>query len=201
MFSLPSLGRPALYAAGCCCRQPGVSHSVIRICHDIELNGQYSPTPPPSARRPTGPSSAAGSVFSAALSKVVKRGPLEEDDELASAKAALEKLEVTWAGAAAGINAVGKARRSEYTSTLWCFEQMALRGCKVAEGGRWWLSGDRELTRIAYAAASQEVGGKLISLSTVESDFGLQGAERKVGRALETVAGVHGAQVCRRPIP
>lgn len=51
----------------------------------------------------------------------------------------------------------------------------------------------------AYAAASQDVGGKLISLSTVESDFGLQGAERKVGRALETVAGVSGAQVC--PVP
>jgi hypothetical protein len=57
------------------------------------------------------------SVLSAALSKVVKRGPLEEDDELASAKAALEKLEVTWAGAAGGINAMGKARRGEFASS------------------------------------------------------------------------------------
>lgn len=48
---------------------------------------------------------------------------------------------------------------------------------------------------LAHAVASQDVGAKLISLSTVESDFGLQGAERKVGRALETMAGVAGAQV------
>lgn len=47
----------------------------------------------------------------------------------------------------------------------------------------------------AHALANQDVGAKLISLSTVESDYNLAGAERKAGRALETLAGVAGAQV------
>lgn len=47
----------------------------------------------------------------------------------------------------------------------------------------------------AHALASQDVGSKLISLSTVESDFSLAGAERKLGRSLEQLAGMAGAQV------
>ena len=64
-------------------------------------------------------SSSATNVFSAALSKVVGRGPTDEDDVLAAAKGALEKLETNWGGAAAAVGALGKARRSEcwfYTS-------------------------------------------------------------------------------------
>ena len=49
---------------------------------------------------------------------------------------------------------------------------------------------------LAHALANQEVGAKLINLSTVESDYNLAAAERKAGRALEVVAGVAGAQVC-----
>jgi hypothetical protein len=74
---------------------------------------QYQPVPPPSARRPTSAASAVPQVFSAALSKVVRRGPLDEDDELASAKGALERLEERWGGAAAAVGQLGKARRGE----------------------------------------------------------------------------------------
>jgi hypothetical protein len=44
--------------------------------------------------------------------------------------------------------------------------------------------------------ASQDVGAKLVSLSTVESDLSLANAERKFGRSLEQLAGMAGAQVC-----
>lgn len=48
---------------------------------------------------------------------------------------------------------------------------------------------------VAHALANQEVGAKLISLSTVESDVHLATAERKVGRAWEQLAGMAAAQV------
>jgi len=67
--------------------------------------------PPPSARRPISASSSVPNVLTAALSKVVRRGPLDEDDELQSAKGALEKLEGCWGGAAAAVGVLGKARR------------------------------------------------------------------------------------------
>lgn len=79
---------------------------------------QYSPTPPPTARRSTSAASAVPFAFSAAISKVVRRGPLDEDDDLASAKGALEKLETTWGGAAAAINSLGKARRGKSTLVI-----------------------------------------------------------------------------------
>lgn len=69
--------------------------------------------PPPSVRRPTSATSAVPNVLSSALSKVIRRGPLDEDDELQSAKGALEGLEIRWGGAAAAIGALGKARRGE----------------------------------------------------------------------------------------
>lgn len=47
---------------------------------------------------------------------MVRRGPLDEDDELASAKGALEKLEGNWGSAAASVNALGKARRGKSDS-------------------------------------------------------------------------------------
>lgn len=140
-----------------------------RVCEDpvllkddelrafIESDFGYSPVPPPSARR-SASTSAATSVFTAALSKVVRRGPLDEDDDLALAKGALEKLEERWGGAATAVGAMGKSRR------LW-------------------------------AVASADVGARMISLSTVESDAGLQQAERKLGRSFEQLAGVTGAQV------
>lgn len=51
------------------------------------------------------------------------------------------------------------------------------------------------LSFAAHAIANQEVGAKLVNLSTVESDYHLAAAERKAGRANETLAGVAGAQV------
>lgn len=56
-------------------------------------------------------SSAVPSVLTAAISKVVRRGPLDSDDELSSARGALEKLEGTWNGAALAINNLSKVRR------------------------------------------------------------------------------------------
>lgn len=46
------------------------------------------------------------------------------------------------------------------------------------------------------ALANAEMGGKFVSLSTVESDAGLAQAERKMGRSLEQLSGMGGAQVC-----
>ncbi|OCF34917.1 hypothetical protein I316_03464 [Kwoniella heveanensis BCC8398] len=141
---------------------------LTRICEDpilmkddelrafIESDFGYSPVPPPSARRNTAASTATG-VFSAALSKVVRRGPLDEDDELQSAKGALDKLEERWGGAAAAVGNLGKARR-------------------------------------ALAQSNADVGAKLISLSTVESDMQLAAAERKIGRTWEHMSGMMGGQ-------
>jgi len=47
----------------------------------------------------------------------------------------------------------------------------------------------------AMALANAEMGGKFVSLSTVESDAGLAQAERKMGRSLEQLSGMGGAQV------
>jgi hypothetical protein len=58
--------------------------------------------------------SAVPQVLTAALSKVVRRGPLDEDDELQSARGALEKLEERWGSAAAAVGNLGKARRGTY---------------------------------------------------------------------------------------
>ncbi|WVQ64286.1 uncharacterized protein L199_002448 [Kwoniella botswanensis] len=139
-----------------------------RICEDpvlmkddelrsfIESDFGYTPVPPPSARKSSAASAATG-VFSAALSKVVRRGPLDEDDELQSAKNALDKLEERWGAAATAINGIGKARR-------------------------------------AFAASNADVGAKLVSLSTVESDPHLAAAERKFGRTWEHLSGMIGAQ-------
>ncbi|WWC57566.1 uncharacterized protein I303_100098 [Kwoniella dejecticola CBS 10117] len=139
-----------------------------RICEDpilmkddelrsfIESDFGYTPVPPPSARRSSAASAATG-VFSAALSKVVRREPLDEDDELQSAKNALDKLEERWGTAATAVNGIGKARR-------------------------------------AFAVTNADVGAKLVSLSTVESDPHLAAAERKMGRTWEHVSGMLGAQ-------
>lgn len=54
--------------------------------------------------------------------------------------------------------------------------------------------------RTAHALANQDVGAKLINLSTVESDIPLAAAERKMGRALETLAGLAGTQVCQTQV-
>ncbi|ORX35138.1 hypothetical protein BD324DRAFT_634023 [Kockovaella imperatae] len=123
----------------------------------IESEFSYNPVLPASARRQTSSSSAATNVLTAALSKVVRRGPADEDEELASAKGALEKLEGTWGGAATNVNSLGKARR-------------------------------------AHAMAFTDVGAKMVSLSTVESDMQLAAAVRKVGRAYEQLANLAGSQ-------
>lgn len=94
-----------------------------RVCEDpvlqkedelrsfIESDFGYSPVPPPSARK-QGSSAAATQVLTAALSKVVRRGPLDDDDELASAKVTLEKLEPAWQGFANTVGNLGKARKA-----------------------------------------------------------------------------------------
>ena len=46
----------------------------------------------------------------------------------------------------------------------------------------------------AMALANAEMGGKFVSLSTVESDAGLAQAERKMGRTWEQLSGMGGAQ-------
>jgi len=55
----------------------------------------------------------------------------------------------------------------------------------------WWCWADR----VAHALANQDVGAKLSSLSTVESDVQLGAAERKIGRGLEQLSAMAGAQV------
>ncbi|KAL1407271.1 Vacuolar protein sorting-associated protein 17 [Vanrija albida] len=99
-----------------------------RICDDpvlqkedelrsfIESDFGYQPVPPPSARRNGGSSSAASQVFNAALSKVVRRGPLDDDDEIQSARLALEKLEPAWTTAATAVGTLGKARKNLATA-------------------------------------------------------------------------------------
>jgi hypothetical protein len=119
-------------------------------------------------------SSAVPHVLSAALSKVVRRGPLDEDDELQLARGAVEKLEERWGSAAAAVGNLGKARRGglNHNTQGLCADEVAL------------------------ALANAEMGGKFVSLSTVESDAGLAQAERKMGRSLEQLSGMGGAQVC-----
>ena len=46
-----------------------------------------------------------------------------------------------------------------------------------------------------HALANQDIGSKLISLSTVESDFSLAAAERKLGRSIEQLSSMAAAQV------
>lgn len=92
------------------------------------------------------------------MTKVVRRGPLDEDDELSSAKIALDKLEERYGHAATCVSHVGKARRQ-------------------------------------LANSNAELGAKMVSLSTVESEPSLAGAERKIGRAWEQVSGMINAQV------
>ncbi|KGB75569.3 vacuolar protein sorting-associated protein vps17 [Cryptococcus deuterogattii R265] len=133
-----------------------------RVCEDpvlmredevrsfIESNFGYSPIPPPTSKRTQ------TNVLSA-LTKVVRRGPLDEDDELSSAKIALDKLEERYGHAATCVSHVGKARRQ-------------------------------------LANSNAELGAKMVSLSTVESEPSLAGAERKIGRAWEQVSGMINAQ-------
>jgi hypothetical protein len=48
---------------------------------------------------------------------------------------------------------------------------------------------------IGNALSDTDIGAKLISLSTVESDGQLAIAERKLGRSMEQLASMAGAQV------
>ncbi|KIR42274.1 vacuolar protein sorting-associated protein vps17 [Cryptococcus deuterogattii 99/473] len=116
----------------------------------VRFDASYSPIPPPTSKRTQ------TNVLSA-LTKVVRRGPLDEDDELSSAKIALDKLEERYGHAATCVSHVGKARRQ-------------------------------------LANSNAELGAKMVSLSTVESEPSLAGAERKIGRAWEQVSGMINAQ-------
>ena len=77
------------------------------------LTTKYQPVPPPTVRKAQ--TSAVPQVLTSAISKVIRRGPLDEDEELQGAKPALEKLEVGWAAAATSVGALGKARRGRFT--------------------------------------------------------------------------------------
>lgn len=123
----------------------------------IESDFGYNPIPPPTTRR-QGPSTAATQAFTAALSKVVRRGPLDEDDEINSARSTLERLEPAWAAAATSVANLGKARK-------------------------------------ALSAAGADVGSKLLSLATDETDMNLAAAERKTGRVYEQLAALGGSQI------
>lgn len=87
------------------CEDPVLQHS-DELRSFIESDFGYNPVAPPK------PASSGTSVLSAALNKVVRRGPLDDDDELASAKVTLERLEPAWASAATAIGGIGKARRA-----------------------------------------------------------------------------------------
>jgi hypothetical protein len=52
---------------------------------------------------------------------------------------------------------------------------------------------------LAMALVNAEMGGRFVSLSTVESDGGLAQVERKTGRAWEQLSGMGAAQVCLAP--
>ncbi len=77
----------------------------------IESDFGYNPIPPPSARKQT-TGAAATSVLTAALSKVVRRGPLDEDDVITSTRTTLEKLEPAWAAAANSVGNLSKTRKA-----------------------------------------------------------------------------------------
>lgn len=81
----------------------------------IESDFGYNPIPPPTTRKQT-TGAAATQVFTAALSKVVRRGPLDEDDEIMSARTTLERLEPAWAAAANSIANLSKARKALATA-------------------------------------------------------------------------------------
>lgn len=81
----------------------------------IESDFGYNPIPPPSTRKQT-TGAAATQVFTAALSKVVRRGPLDEDDEIMSARTTLERLEPAWGAAANSISNLSKARKALATA-------------------------------------------------------------------------------------
>ncbi|TYJ57427.1 hypothetical protein B9479_001743 [Cryptococcus floricola] len=140
-----------------------------RVCEDpvlmkehelrsfIEAEFSYNPITPQSARR------VGSSTVLSALTKVVRRGPFDEDDELASAKIALEKLEERYAQAATCVNQLGKARRQ-------------------------------------LAQSNADVGARMVSLSTVESEPSLSGAERKMGRTWEHGSGLMGSQAAHENV-
>lgn len=56
-----------------------------------------------------------------AFTRVFKRGPPDEDDDLAAAKGEIEKLEEKWGGLAVSVGKVGSARRGEYEYSSPCF--------------------------------------------------------------------------------
>ena len=84
----------------------GVGLSSMKFHH---LTAQYQPIAPPNVRK--APAVAVPQVLTATLSKIVRRGPLDEDDELQGARPALEKLESGWGAAATSVGALGKSRR------------------------------------------------------------------------------------------
>lgn len=92
------------------CEDPVLQHS-DELRSFIESDFGYNPVAPPK------PASSGGNVLSAALSKVVRRGPLDDDDELASAKVTLEQLGPAWQSAATSVGGIGKARRALSVAT------------------------------------------------------------------------------------
>jgi len=129
------------------------------------------------------PSSSTGAFSS--ISKVFRKGPPDEDEDLQAAKGELERLEERWAKAASAVNGVGKVRKSE------CLRQV----CASVDSGAWSLTSPTSTTSADFAIAEAESGGKWVSLSTVEPNPDLALAMRSMGRAFESIAGLMQAQV------
>jgi hypothetical protein len=83
--------------------------------HAPALTYQYAPVPSAANRRIASSSSSATSKFApSTLTKVFKRGPPDEDEELQAARGILERLEERWGAAAQMVGSSGKARRGVY---------------------------------------------------------------------------------------
>lgn len=111
------------------------------------------------------------------ISKVFRKGPPDEDADLQVAKGELGKLEEKWAGAASAVVVVGKSRKGTICPNT-------IRSCLEAHA-----------RLVAFAVAEADTGAKMVSLATAERNQDLSLALRKVGRAMETLAGFEQSQV------
>ncbi len=127
------------------------------IRHNAQHSGRTLSTTPITLTSNT-PISSSSAFGLSSISKLLRRGPLDEDEDLSTAKSELEQLENRWGHVAANIGAVGKGRR-------------------------------------VLAVAQADTGGKIASLSTVESSGELGAVYKKIGRVWENAAGLQQAQV------
>ncbi|GHJ88602.1 hypothetical protein NliqN6_5004 [Naganishia liquefaciens] len=101
-------------------------------------------------------SSSSGGAFSS-ISRVFRKGPPDENEDLQMAKAELAKLEDKWADSAKAVAGTSKSRKT-------------------------------------LAPALAEVGSKMVSLASVESDADLATALRRLGKTWEAAGSIAQAQ-------